>query len=103
MKFEADRARLEDFRKKWGVGKMWLFGSVLGPDFRQDSDVDVVADFGGAGFGANEPGLLELSTMRAELSAALGWPADLTTLGSLRADPNRRRSSAILRGMKPLV
>jgi len=50
--------------------------------------------------GGEEPGLLELAAMREELSIALRWHADITTLGSLRRDPNRMRRNAILAGMK---
>ena len=52
---------------------MSLFGSVLREDFEPDSDVDVLVRF--------EPSvewsLLDLMTMRSELSALLGRPVDL--------------------------
>jgi predicted nucleotidyltransferase len=99
MRLNPDLSKLEAFRRKWRVTGLWYHGSVLRSWFRQDSDVDVVLEFAGG----DEPGLLELAAMREELSAALRWPADITTLGALRRDPNRRRSGAILREMRKLV
>ena len=37
--------RLEALCRKWKVRELALFGSVLRPDFRPDSDVDVLVTF----------------------------------------------------------
>ena len=54
---------------------MALFGSVLRPDFRADSDIDVLVEF--------EPqqrvGLIRLARMERDLSTVLGRKADLRT------------------------
>lgn len=31
--------------KKYRVAKLWVFGSILTPDFNDDSDVDLSVDF----------------------------------------------------------
>jgi predicted nucleotidyltransferase len=38
----VDRARIEEFCRKWKVKELAIFGSALGDDFRPDSDVDVL-------------------------------------------------------------
>ena len=37
--------RVAEFCRKWGVQEFSLFGSILGDDFRPDSDVDVLIAF----------------------------------------------------------
>jgi predicted nucleotidyltransferase len=62
------------------VAHLWLFGSILRPDFRPDSDVDVLVDF--------KPdasvGLLTLARLRRELSDLFGRPVDLVPLRGLK-------------------
>ena len=56
------------------ITKLALFGSVLRPDFRPDSDVDVLVEF--------EPGQtpgLAFFDIEAELSQLLGRRVDLNT------------------------
>ena len=50
-----------------------LFGSVLTPRFRADSDVDVLVEFERG----NTPGYFELSGMEAEISEMLWRKTDL--------------------------
>ena len=40
-----DRARIEQFCRKWRVKELSIFGSALREDFRPDSDVDVLVVF----------------------------------------------------------
>ena len=75
------KARLEEFCRRRGIRKLAFFGSVLRPDFRPESDVDVLVEF--------EPGskigFFELHDLEQELSGILGGrkidlrtPADLS-------------------------
>lgn len=65
------------------IGRLSLFGSVLRPDFRPDSDVDVLVEFEPD----QVPGFLALHEIEAELSKLLGGRnVDLITQRSL----NRR-------------
>jgi hypothetical protein len=57
-----------------------FFGSVLRPDFRPDSDVDVLVEFEPAGL----PGLFGMARMERELSEILGGrKVDLRTAEDL--------------------
>ena len=41
----VEMARIEEFCGKWRVAELSVFGSVLRPDFRPDSDVDFLVSF----------------------------------------------------------
>jgi predicted nucleotidyltransferase len=72
------RARIADFCRAHHIRRLALFGSVLRPDFRRDSDVDVLVEF--------EPGHvpgLAFFAMEDELSQILGRKVDLNTPGFL--------------------
>ena len=71
-KIHIDPDRLAAFCRKWHIRRLWLFGSVLRDDFRDDSDVDVLYEF--------EEGYSlgwEIVTAEDELSGILGRKADL--------------------------
>jgi predicted nucleotidyltransferase len=40
--YDAARDAIAAFCRRWGVAAFALFGSVLRPDFRDDSDIDVL-------------------------------------------------------------
>lgn len=44
-KIDIDRKRIAVFCRKWYIKRLWLFGSILRDDFRDDSDVDVLYEF----------------------------------------------------------
>ena len=75
----ALRAHAPKLRER-GVSALWVFGSVARGESRPGSDVDLMADF--------DPdvclSLVGLASLRAELSDALGAPADLVERGALR-------------------
>jgi len=77
--FEFRRDRVADFCRRNRIRRLAFFGSVLRPDFRPDSDVDVLVEF--------EPGarvgLIRLAGIEMELSAVLGRKVDLNTPGFL--------------------
>lgn len=64
----VDKAKITAFCQKHHIKRLALFGSVLRPDFRPDSDVDVLVEFeqGAA------PGLFGIARMERELSALFG-------------------------------
>jgi len=74
-RIQVDSVRIAEFCRKHHIRRLAFFGSVLGDDFRPDSDVDVLVEF--------EPGqvvgLVRLAGMERELSAILGRKADLRT------------------------
>lgn len=44
-KIKIDRKKLNAFCRKHHIRRLWLFGSVLRDDFKDDSDVDVLYEF----------------------------------------------------------
>lgn len=83
---DIDRARLEDFCRKWKITELALFGSVLRDDFGPDSDVDVLVSFEqGAPWS-----LLDFCEMKRQLEDMFGRPVDLVEKESLRNPYTRR-------------
>jgi len=64
----VDKERIAAFCRKHRVRRLALFGSVLRPDFRPDSDVDVLVEFEPG----SAPGLFGIARMERELSVLLG-------------------------------
>lgn len=71
----VSRERIAEFCRRNHILRLSLFGSVLRPDFRPDSDIDVLVEF--------EPGHvpgLRFIQMQEELSQMFGGrPVDLVT------------------------
>lgn len=69
---------IEAFCRRWHIRKLSLFGSILGEDFRVDSDIDVLVEF--------EPEArigLDFIQIQDELSTLFGRNVDLNTSGFL--------------------
>src|SRR5215472_3177012 len=66
---------LKEFCERNHIRKFSLFGSVLTPRFRPDSDLDVLVEFDRG----HVPGLVTLAGMEMELSEAFGHKVDLRT------------------------
>jgi uncharacterized protein len=71
---EIPKKAVADFCRRHHIRKLALFGSVLRPDFRPDSDIDVLVEFD-SGY---VPGLA-FFTMQEELSDLLRRKVDLNT------------------------
>ncbi|MCL5102735.1 MAG: nucleotidyltransferase family protein [Armatimonadetes bacterium] len=71
---------IKEVCKKYYVKELALFGSVLGPDFRPESDIDVLVEF--------EPGaligFLGMAGLMRELSGILGREVDLVPKAGLK-------------------
>ncbi len=73
-KIPVDRQRIAEFCRKHHIRKLSLFGSVLGEDFRPESDIDVLVTF--------EPGQvigLRIVDIEDELAQLLGRRVDLVS------------------------
>ncbi len=70
---------LERFCERNHIRKLSLFGSILTPRFRPESDIDVLVEFE---TGAS-PSYFDLAGMEQELSKALGRRVDLRTPNEL--------------------
>jgi hypothetical protein len=86
-KIPVDRQRIAEFCRKHHIRKLSLFGSVLGEDFRSESDIDVLVTF--------EPGQvigLRIVDIEDELAQLLGRRVDLVSEKYL----NRRIRDSVL-------
>jgi uncharacterized protein len=86
-KIPVDRQRIAEFCRKHHIRKLSLFGSVLGEDFRPESDIDVLVTF--------EPGQvigLRIVDIEDELAQLLGRRVDLVSEKYL----NRRIRDSVL-------
>lgn len=70
---------LAKFCREHGIRRLSVFGSALGNDFREDSDVDLLVEFKPDRI----PGLFGIAGMEKELSEILGRKVDLRTPGDL--------------------
>lgn len=79
LALSIDCESIANFCRQHGIAELSLFGSVLRPDFRPDSDVDVLVEF--------EPhvrvGLFTLIRMEEQLGGLLGRRVDLVTKKAL--------------------
>ena len=84
--------RVENFCRANGIARLELFGSALRPDFRPDSDVDLLVTFAPG----RTPGLIRFAGMERELAALFGRRVDLVTRSSVERSRNPVRRAAIL-------
>lgn len=80
VKIKVPKQELADFCHRYNVQKLALFGSVLGSNFRADSDVDVLVAF--------QPnariGFITFSRMQRELAELFKRPVDLVPMDGLK-------------------
>ena len=86
------RDAIEAYCLKWKIRQLALFGSVLRPDFRPDSDIDVLVSF------ADDArwSLWDLSEAETELAQILGRSVDLIERYSVECSENWLRRQSIL-------
>jgi predicted nucleotidyltransferase len=85
------KEKIKAFCKRWKVTEFALFGSVLRPDFRPDSDVDVLVSFAPDARWT----LFDLVTMQDELEAIFGRKVDLVERKAIEQSPNYIRRKSI--------
>jgi len=89
---------LKEFCERNHIRKLSLFGSVLTPRFRPDSDLDMLVEFDPS----HVPGLITLAGTEMELSEKLGRKVDLRTAEDLsRYFRNEVVSSALPQYERP--
>lgn len=69
-----DKQALSDFCRRHHIKRLSIFGSALRPDFRDDSDIDVLVEFESG----HVPGFAFFG-LQDELSELLGRKVDLNT------------------------
>lgn len=94
----VEMAQIEEFCRKWHVAELAVFGSVLRPDFRPDSDVDFLVTFK-----PDAPRLgLGFFHMQEELKTLVGRDVDLLTRRSIERSQNWIRRKSILSSARPI-
>lgn len=92
MGVQFSQASIADFCRRWRIVEMSLFGSALRPDFRPDSDVDLLVTF--------EPGtswgFRQWMDMVEELEEMLGRRVDLVERRLVEQSENYIRRHHIL-------
>ncbi len=85
-------AALAAFCERWLITELALFGSVLRPDFRPDSDVDFLVTFA-----PDAPwSLVDHVTMTDELETLLDRPVDVLTRRGVERSKNWIRRKHVL-------
>ncbi|GIV77943.1 MAG: hypothetical protein KatS3mg050_2337 [Litorilinea sp.] len=85
-------AELTQFCQRWKIREMAVFGSALRPDFRPESDIDILVTFeDGADWG-----LLDHMRMEQELQTLLHRDVDLVTRRAVEKSQNWIRRKEIL-------
>ena len=85
--------------QRWNMRALALFGSVLRPDVRPDSDVDVLVTC----HADAERGLLSHVKMPQDLATVLSRPVDLVSTRALERSANWVRREAILNTAQVMV
>lgn len=84
--------KLREFCQRWHVIELALFGSILRPDFREDSDIDILVTFDTNA----KMSLLDLVAMQYELEERCDRKVDLLTQKSVASSSNWIRRQEIL-------
>jgi predicted nucleotidyltransferase len=92
MKVTFDPNRLRQFCQQTGIARLELFGSALRNDFRDDSDVDLLATLREDA----HPTLLDWVQMQEKLSEVFGRSVDLVSRRAIEHSRNRFRKDSIL-------
>lgn len=91
-RIQVNREELVRLCQEYRITRLALFGSVLRPDFRPDSDVDVLVQFAPD----SHYGLLAVSRIQRELSRIFGREVDLVEWEAVERSRNYIRRRAIL-------
>ncbi|MDP8240441.1 MAG: nucleotidyltransferase domain-containing protein [Candidatus Hatepunaea meridiana] len=81
IKIPINKRKLTRFCNKHRIRKLWMFGSVLRDDFRDDSDVDMLYEFQTDYYVG-----WEIVTIEEELSKLFGRKVDLISEKELSQD-----------------
>ena len=84
--------------RRWKIKDLAIFGSALRPDFRPDSDVDILATFAEDA----DWSIFDQVQMEAELAEIIGRKVDLVSRRAVERSDNWIRRDAILRTAESL-
>lgn len=80
IKIKFPKKKLDDFCQRYQVQRLAFFGSVIGNNFRAESDVDVLVSFQPTA----RVGFITFSRMQRELSGLFKRPVDLVPMDGLK-------------------
>jgi len=80
------------FCQRWQISELALFGSALRPDFRPDSDIDLLVTYAPQAHRSLDAQI----QMQAEIEAILGRRVDLVNRKAVERRPNYLRRRSIL-------
>jgi len=80
LKIKIPQKELDEFCRRYQVQRLALFGSVIGNNFRAESDVDVLVSFKSDA----HVGFITFSRMQRELSELFNRPVDLVPMDGLK-------------------
>jgi predicted nucleotidyltransferase len=92
IKIKIPKTKIAEFCKRWNISEFALFGSALRPDFRPDSDVDVLVSFAPQA----QVTLFDMVHMQDELKAIFGREVDLISKRGVESSRNYLRRKKIL-------
>ena len=98
MKLNFNREKLGRCCRERRIARLELFGSALEDNFREDSDVDLLAILQNDA----RPTLLDWADMQEKLTEMLGRPVDLVSRRAIERSRNRYRKHSILSTATPI-
>jgi len=98
MKLTFNHEKLGRFCRQCGIARLESFGSALGDNFRDDSDIDLLATLRGDA----HPTLLDWAEMQQNLAEFSGRPVDLVSRRGIKSSRNRYRKHSILSTATPI-
>ena len=98
MKLDFNYEQVGRFCRDHGIARLELFGSALGDDFRDESDVDLLATLRSD----VRPTLLDWADMQEKLAELFGRSVDLVSRRAIERSRNRYRKHAILSTATPI-
>ncbi len=98
MKLQFNREKLGRFCHERGIARLELFGSALNENFRDSSDVDLLATL----HSDARPTLLDWAEMQEQLAKMFGRPVDLVSRRAVERSRNRYRKHSILSTATPI-
>ena len=92
MKLTFNSENLSRFCRERGIARLELFGSALRDDFRDESDVDLLATLRADA----HPTLLDWAEMQEKLAELFGRSVDLVSRRAIESSRNPYRKHSIL-------
>lgn len=98
MKLQFDAEAVRQFCRERGIARLELFGSALGDDFNEDSDVDLLAMIRPG----VKCGLFEWVDLQEGLARIFARPVDLVSRRAVERSHNPYRRNSILAHTRPI-